>query len=164
MNRQKVHAYFKGSGRLMIAEHGDALWATDSFLMVRLEDGSPVAALLDYWNLPLEPGVFFVEQNVRKGTGEPPDVASLIAKMVVGKKMERHEVVAKPSYVIINSEWASVWELPHSSLVTVSKAKQEMVEDLTTTTGDWFGSNPEKPLAYMVEKEAVGYLMPLRHG
>lgn len=162
MNRSQVHTYFKSSGRLMIAKHKDALWVTDSYLLVRLEDGNPVAALLDYWNLPLEPGVFYVEANVRRGVGEPPKLGPLIAKMAGGKKMERHEVVARPSFVIINTEWCSVWELP-DSLVTVSKAKQEVVEDLTTTKGDWFGSDSAKSLVYMVDNEAVGYLMPIRH-
>ena len=164
MKRQQVHAYFRESGKLILAEHDGALWVTDSYLLFRLTDGNPVAGLLDFWNLPVEPGVYYVESNIRRAVAQTPPNVEPLLRSKDATPVARHLTCGAPTFVCSSDgkHLSAVFE--HSGtgdLIAVSQRKLDVVEALAPE-GEWHGAGGLKPMVRKSDSKPVALLMPIR--
>lgn len=159
--------------RLILLEHQDSMWATNSYWMVRLpEADNPFAKLLAEYNLPWEPMVCEIGRTIKRTNGKQPHadvVGGFVPNSVTTEThtpVRRHLLAGADVFVSSTTgptDTAEVWERDDSLLVVVNRRFRALMDDLTR--GEWHHKKdaPFSPLVKVDDGTVKALLMPIRH-
>ena len=165
---RSLFAYLKSGRRLFISEVGDELWWSDSFIMLKVDEG--VTTLLADYNLEPEPMVCEIGRTIVRTDNKPAGMAELLARSTPKRGMVDVAPLEFGGRTLTVDTGSAVEELWSTDGTTVThRLNTDLVARVQAAGGDRFRTVPPdtpdglpKPLVRYNGRDPIGLLMPIR--
>ena len=152
--------------RLHLNTVDGVLWASNSYWAVAVDDKGKMAGVLREFGVPLAPGVFMVGRSIQPISGEPGDLAMLVADRPELHPISSRKVNDQPVYIRDDSalelRWHVLIDLPEGNVGAFDSRFVDLCQDLAP--GEWYGTADPFAAIYRIhEGRPTAMLKGVRH-